>query len=147
MSNNNLTGEIPVSIGSMSNLQLLNLSGNQLEGKISACVSNISTLEQLDLSKNNLSGCIPQELSQLYFLAFVNVSSNILCGPIPIGKQFNTFNEPSIFQRNKCLCGDPLQPCEHQKGNATRDDNNKSNVKEGWLSYVDEKMSLIAMEM
>lgn len=108
-------------------------------------LSNISALEQLDLAKNNLNGSIPQELSQLSFLAFLNVSSNNLCGPIPTGKQFNTFNDLSIFQRNKCLCGDPLQPCKHQKRSPMRGDNSKSDVKERWLRHVDEKMSLIAL--
>ena len=147
LSSNNFMGEIPTSLGSLSSLRLLNLSGNLLDGGIPRSLSYIPTLEQLDLAKNNLSGCIPQELTQLYFLASLNVSSNNLCGPIPTGKQFNTFNDPSIFQKNKCLCGDPLQPCKHQKGSATRDDNNKSNVKEGWLTLMHENMSLIALGM
>jgi len=107
---NNLSREIPKSIGNMRSLALLNFSGNQLEGKIPASFSEIPTLEQLDLSKNNLDGAIPQELSQLSMLAYLDVSSNNLCGPIPGGTQFYTFNESS-FQRNKCLCGYPLPGC------------------------------------
>jgi EIX receptor 1/2 len=114
VSNNNLTGEIPTSMGSLNNMRLLNLSRNQLEGQIPASISEISTLEQLDLAKNNLSGWIPQELSKLTMLASLDISSNRLCGPIPIGTQFDTFSETS-FQRNKCLCGYPLQACMHQK--------------------------------
>jgi hypothetical protein len=45
LSINNLIREIPLSIGSFSALQLLNLSGNLLEGKILASLSEISTLE------------------------------------------------------------------------------------------------------
>ena len=115
LSNNHLTGEIPISIGSMSILRLLNLSGNQLEGKIPACLSRISTLEQLDLAKNKLSGAIPQDLSNLSMLAYLDVSSNNLCGAIPPGTQFSTF-DPSSFQSNKCLCGFPIPPC-HGKYN------------------------------
>ena len=59
LSCNNITREIPPSIGSMSHLWLLNLSRNQLEGRIPATLSEISTLEQLDLANNNLSGPIP----------------------------------------------------------------------------------------
>ena len=58
LSCNNLTGEIPTSIGSMRYLRLLNLSHNLLEGKIPASLSGVSTLEQLDLSNNNLNGAI-----------------------------------------------------------------------------------------
>ena len=109
-------------------------------------LANISTLEQLDLAQNNLAGCITQELSQLSWLASLNVSSNNLCGPIPTGRHFDTFNGAS-FQRNKCLCGNALQPCKHQKQSSLRDDNRKSNAKEGWLRHVDENMSLIALGM
>ena len=85
LSCNNLIGEIPTSIGSMSHLRLLNLSSNQLEGKIPASLGGISTLEQLDLANNNLSGSIPEELSKLYGLSILDVSSNNLCSRIPIG--------------------------------------------------------------
>ena len=111
LSNNNFIGEIPPSIGNLSKLRLLNLSGNQLDGQIPTSLSEIPTLEQLDLAKNNLSGKIPQELSKLTKLASLNVSSNRLCGRIPGGTQFDTFNKTS-FQRNKGLCGYPLQLCE-----------------------------------
>jgi Leucine-rich repeat (LRR) protein len=60
LSMNNITGEIPISIGSMNSLRLLNLSMNQLEGKIPACLSDISTLEELNIAKNKLHGEIPQ---------------------------------------------------------------------------------------
>ena len=56
LSQNNLTGEIPLSIGHMNSLRLLNLSGNRLEGKIPACLGEISTLEELTLGKNKLHG-------------------------------------------------------------------------------------------
>ena len=145
LSTNMLTGDVPTTMGKLSSLRLLNLSGNQLEGRIPTSLSNISTLEQLDMAKNNLSGGIPPELSKLSMLAVLNISSNNLCGPIPKGTQFTTWNETS-FQKNKCLCGYPLQPC-NQKERTGEDDNdsNISNVKVGWLSQLDEKMSLIAL--
>jgi hypothetical protein len=156
LSNNGLNGEIPTSIGSLSSLRLLNLSGNQLGWKIPISLGEISTLEQLDLSKNNLSGEIPQELSFLSGLAFLNVSSNKLCGQIPKGTQLDTFGVTS-FQRNKCLCCDLFRPCK--EGNQLQSCNNTCNQlhpckdkekhnsinKRGWLSHVDEKLSLIAL--
>ena len=109
LSNNNLTREIPASIGKLSCLHLLNLSRNHLEGWIPTSLSHISTLEQLGLSRNNLSEAIPQELSKLSMLEVIYVSSNSLCGPIPTGTQFFTFNITS-FQKNKSLWGCPLDP-------------------------------------
>lgn len=149
LSMNNLTGDIPVSIGNMSGLRLLNLSGNQLEGKIPRSLSEISSLEELDLAKNKLHGVIPQELCKLSFLASLDVSSNNLCGPIPKGTQFDTFSATS-FQRNKCLCGFPLLPCNEMdkpKKADTRDNGGTTNIKRGWLDDIDEKLSLIALEL
>lgn len=149
LSQNNLTGEIPNSIGSMKSLRLLNLSGNQLEGRIPASLSEIPTLEELDLAKNKLHGEIPQGLSKLSFLASLNVSSNNLCGPIPTGTQFSTFSNTS-FQKNKCLCGFPLPQCNQKdksKKRMAKDNGSGRNVKTDWLSRVNEEVSLIALEI
>ena len=146
LSNNKLTGEIPSSIGTLSSLQLLNLSGNQLQGPIPVSLGNISALEQLDLAKNKLSGHIPKKLSKLYALEVLDVSFNNLCGPIPRGTQLSTFSASS-FQMNKCLYGCPLDPC-NEKERASIDDgngSNNSNVKVGWLTAMDGKVSLIAL--
>ena len=96
------------------------------------------------MAKNNLHGEIPQELSKLSMLASLNVSSNNLCGPIPKGTQFYTFNVSS-FQWNKCLCGFPLPPCKQKDKSMDGDKDSGSNVKRGWLSHVNEKVSLIAL--
>lgn len=146
LSNNNLVGEIPTSIGALRSLRLLNLSGNQLDGLIPVSLGNIPMLEQLDLAKNNLSGQIPKELSKLYELVVFDVSSNNLCGPIPKGTQYSTFGASS-FQRNKCLYGCPLDSCIDKESSLREGDNNSNNdnVKVGWLNKVDEKMSLMAL--
>ncbi|XP_059065959.1 receptor-like protein 9DC3 [Cryptomeria japonica] len=112
LSNNNLSGEIPAGISSLSQMRLLNLSGNHLKGGIPASLGEISTLEQLDLSRNYLSGKIPQELSKLYLLSYFNVSFNSLCGQILGGPQFATF-DTIFYQGNPpCLCGYPLPKCK-----------------------------------
>jgi hypothetical protein len=146
LSSNHLTGEIPTSIGNMRSMRLLNLSQNQLEGKIPASLSEISTLEQLDLANNNLSGEIPQELSQLSMLGVLDISSNNLCGLIPTGTQFSTFNVTS-FERNSCLHGCPLDPCNAMERQVKEGNNNSksSNIKVGWMNNVDEHISLIAL--
>ena len=132
LSSNNITGQIPRSIGTMSTLRLLNLSHNQLEGRIPASLCAISTLEQLDLANNNLNGSIPEELSKLHELAILDVSSNILYGEIPRGTQFSTFSVSS-FLKNKCLWSFPLDSC-NENGRQQRkcdDTSNTSKVKVG----------------
>ena len=94
---------------------------------------------------NNLSGNIPQELSQLSMLSYFNVSSNNLCGPIPTGTQFvDTFINVTTYERNKCLCGNPLPPCkEKHVAQVTGDEKVKRRWK--WLNHINEKVSLVAL--
>nr|XP_018683333.1 PREDICTED: receptor-like protein kinase 2 [Musa acuminata subsp. malaccensis] len=124
-SNNNLTGEIPEEIGSLSALQTLNLSRNNLIGQIPATIGGMKLLETLDLSFNKLSGGIPQNLADLYSLNHLNLSYNNLSGVIPSGNQLQTLNNSFIYIGNAYLCGAPLtKSCYHLKSNnVTKEDN------------------------
>ncbi|XP_062102883.1 receptor-like protein EIX2 [Humulus lupulus] len=108
MSDNNLSGEIPMELTSLILLGTLNLSMNHLTGSIPSTIGNCEKLETLDLSMNNLSGPIPQNMSSLTFLNHLNLSYNNLSGKIPTKNQFQTLNDASIYEGNSGLCGDPL---------------------------------------
>ncbi|KAK2980044.1 hypothetical protein RJ640_002228 [Escallonia rubra] len=107
-SSNNLTGEIPEEITSLSTLGALNLSHNQLKGWIPQKVGGLHLLETLDLSSNHLSGQIPATMTSMTSLNHLNLSWNNFSGPIPSANQFLTFNDPSIYEGNPQLCGSPL---------------------------------------
>ncbi|OIT08747.1 PREDICTED: LRR receptor-like serine/threonine-protein kinase FLS2 [Nicotiana attenuata] len=106
MSNNNLSGDIPISFTSLVGLRFCNFSKNHLTGRIPNGIGDMKVLESLDLSENQLSGQIPQSLSSLSTLSFLNLSYNNLSGKIPVSTQFQSFNFSS-FQGNE-LCGLPL---------------------------------------
>ncbi|EOA32750.1 hypothetical protein CARUB_v10016055mg [Capsella rubella] len=103
-SGNQLSGNIPGSIGLLSDLRFLNLSGNAFTCNIPPSLANITKLETLDLSQNNLSGEIPQGLGKLTFLSYINFSHNHLQGLVPRSTQFGSQN-CSSFMDNSGLYG------------------------------------------
>ena len=78
-----LTGPIPATLGALSRLSTLNLSGNSLEGPIPPELGRLEALETLDLGLNALTGPIPPELGDLSRLRALRLPENGLTGPIP----------------------------------------------------------------
>lgn len=106
LSNNSLSGNIPMSLTSLVGLRSLNFSHNQLTSSIPRDIDKMKVLESLDISNNQLSGEIPQSISSLSSLSYLNVSYNKLSGQIPVSTQLQSFS-PFSFTGNK-LCGLPL---------------------------------------
>ena len=80
---NELTGEIPVELGSLTNLAELSLFSNQLTGEIPAELGSLTNLQTLSLFSNQLTGEIPAALGGLTSLAELYLFSNQLTGEIP----------------------------------------------------------------
>ena len=80
---NQLTGQIPPSLGHLSNLRNLVLWVNQLSGPIPAELGNLANLTWLGLGTNALTGLIPPELGGLVGLEYLDLAGNALTGPIP----------------------------------------------------------------
>ncbi|TVU12725.1 hypothetical protein EJB05_46380, partial [Eragrostis curvula] len=108
-SRNNLHGEIPSTLGSITSLAILTLRENNLSGNLPISLQSCNALSLLDLSRNNLfgvlptwigdsqqsliylslssnrfSGEIPWQLSQLHALQILDLSGNNLSGPLPL---------------------------------------------------------------
>ena len=83
LANNQLSGELPPELGSLSNLTSLYLSDNQLTGAIPPELGNLSNLTSLELGNSQLSGNIPPELGSLSNLRYLKLDYSKLTGHIP----------------------------------------------------------------
>ena len=100
LNTNQLIGEIPPELGSLSNLQWLEVgsgsfscnaqgcepwspSANRLSGEMPAELGDLTNLRRLNLSANQLSGEIPSELGNLANLEVLRLTGNRLNGEIP----------------------------------------------------------------
>ena len=83
LGHNRLNGEIPPELASLSSLRTLVLRDNKLSGGIPPEITNLSELEILLLGGNMLSGEIPPEIGNLSELELLNLSGNMLSGEIP----------------------------------------------------------------
>ena len=86
--NNDLTGEIPNEIGQLDSLISLILNGNQFNGEIPSSLMDSPNLVSLSLSNNQFSGHIPLEIIDLVNLETIDISNNLLTGYIPPGMAF-----------------------------------------------------------
>ncbi|MFC7357455.1 leucine-rich repeat domain-containing protein [Jejudonia soesokkakensis] len=100
LSFNQLSGQIPASLGNITGLKILAFNGNNLEGFIPESLGNIATLEELHLSSNQLTGVIPQTIGNLTNLTVLNVFDNNLKGAIPANLVFNQNLKQLIIAEN-----------------------------------------------
>ena len=100
---------IPPSLGDLSHLKKLDISGNGLTGVIPRQLGYLAQLETLDLSNNRLSGEIPPELALLPSLESLHLGGNDLEGCIPYGLLRVPDNDLGDLGLRPCSFGDPTE--------------------------------------
>ncbi|KAL4629128.1 hypothetical protein ACB092_05G286900 [Castanea dentata] len=142
VSNNQLSGYLPFSIGNMSLLDLLNLSFNNFSGEVpkellTGCFQlqildlsnnkfsghllsitfNFTKLEQLHLGQNNFSGSIPEAFFNISRLWTLDIRDNRLSGRIPnaIGELWGL--RILLLRRNRLSGEIPTQLCQMENIN------------------------------
>ena len=105
---NQLSGEIPAGLGSLSNLTGLYLHENQLTGPIPDELGSLTDLQELSLRDNQLTGEIPAELGSLSNLTRLSLRGNQLTGCIPAGLKDVPDNDFAQVGFPFCTSGDPL---------------------------------------
>ncbi|MFQ6664228.1 hypothetical protein Gotur_031407, partial [Gossypium turneri] len=80
-----LQGKFPKNIFDLPKLNLtyLDLFGNQLSGQIPLSILNLTQLEYLDISINSLEGSIPDEVTVFPNLIYLYLVNNLLNGTLP----------------------------------------------------------------
>ncbi|WVZ56222.1 hypothetical protein U9M48_006790 [Paspalum notatum var. saurae] len=84
LKNHGLTGTLPDSIGNLTGVQTIYLSGNKLSGSIPD-MSSMHTLTALRLGGNQFSGTINPSMEKLVNLKELYLNNNNLTGKIPDG--------------------------------------------------------------
>ncbi|XP_048140731.1 probable LRR receptor-like serine/threonine-protein kinase At3g47570 [Rhodamnia argentea] len=83
MYSNKFSGEVPSNFGNLQNLGALRLIDNNLGGTIPTSLGNLTKLIILSLGWNNFHGEIPSHLSKCQSLRSLDLSNNYLSGTIP----------------------------------------------------------------
>jgi Leucine-rich repeat (LRR) protein len=83
VSKNAITGTIPSELGTLTSLKQLQLNNNHFTGTIPSSLGNISQLAVLLFEYNDLRGTMPNSLGDLAALQLFSTTQNYLTGTLP----------------------------------------------------------------
>nr|XP_029124165.1 receptor-like protein 32 [Elaeis guineensis] len=103
LTNNSLTGTIPVPLFSLPSLQKLRLRQNQFSGHLEELSNPSSTLSYVDLSNNEPQGPIPKSVFRLSRLKILSLASNNFSGTVGLASIGNLRNLSYLDLSNNML--------------------------------------------
>ena len=83
LADNNLKGNLPLTVGNLTNLEYLDLSNNELSGRMPRELRKFGNLKYLDLSGNKLVGTLPMTLNRMTDLVYLDLGGNGFDGELP----------------------------------------------------------------
>lgn len=83
LADNNLKGNLPLTVGNLRNLEYLDLSDNELTGRMPRELRKFDNLKYLDLSANMFKGTLPLTVNRLESLAYLDLGKNAFEGELP----------------------------------------------------------------
>ncbi|KAK9090665.1 hypothetical protein Sjap_023842 [Stephania japonica] len=101
--NNTFRSQLPPELFKNSrSLRRLDLSYNELSGQFPSSLLSLSSIQYLNLAGNKLMGALPMNQKCSDGLAFVDLSFNLLSGKLPMCLKSNSSNRVVIYSWN-CL--------------------------------------------
>jgi len=83
LSKNKLTGTLPEMLGSLTSLGILDLRHNELTGTLPDSLVSLTSLRELNLRKNKLTGMLPENMEYLSKLVNLHLGQNKFTGTLP----------------------------------------------------------------
>mmetsp|Transcript_12958 Transcript_12958/g.31562 ORF Transcript_12958/g.31562 Transcript_12958/m.31562 type:complete len:137 (-) Transcript_12958:77-487(-) len=113
LSGNQLTGNIPPELFSMTKAVLISIGENELSGPLPTTeLLKMTDLQQLRVSRNELSGPIPTELGAMPKLRLAHLHLNLFTGEVPLSVCAANVPDGLNFLQADCApAEDPPNPC------------------------------------
>ena len=108
LSGNKLEESIPAEISKLTNLVSLQLNNNAFTGEVLSSVQSLKQLQVLDLSYNSFTGPLYTYLNDLTNLRSLRLTQNLLVGPIP--SDINKLSYLQALNLGELLLNGPIPP-------------------------------------
>lgn len=114
LSDNNLSGNIPSTLGLLTSLQRLDLNSfnhltdNSLDGKVPSEIGLLTSLTFLAVVSNKLTGSLPPELLNMASLEGLEINFNRFSGSVPVSGQLSNLRLLQAYKNRFSVLGSEI---------------------------------------